>query len=574
MSVASGETQAAFCDTLVDELVRAGVTDAVICPGSRSTPLTLAIARSSLTPHVRLDERSASFFALGLAKRTRRAVVTVVTSGTAAAELHAAVAEASLDDVPLVVITADRPPELHDIGAPQTIPQGGMFGPLPRFSFDPGAVVALPVTAWRSIANRLVIEAMGVTGPPGPVHANLGFVEPLVASPGALPPGRPDGQPWGLVERPDSVSVGLLEELAGRRGVIVAGFGCGSAPHVVAAAAELGWPVFADPRSGLRAPGSGAIFYADGILRTDLARDLRPEVIIVAGAPPASKVLNEWISTSSDEGATIVRLGLHGPARHASRAGAVFVVGPPDALWRSISSSVGAAPEEWLRTWQLFADAADAAVKGFVATAPLSEPGVARTVASHLHPATTLVVSSSMPLRDLEWFGGSITTGIDVLSNRGANGIDGVVSTALGAASSGEGSVVALVGDLAFLHDVSALVDGLEGDDSCVVVVVDNGGGGIFSFLPQREALSEGTFESYFGTPRRPSIAAVAAGFGHAVASVGSNEELAQVLDSSIGKPGIKVVVCELSSRDENVVVHEQLNKAIAHAVAVADPEG
>lgn len=567
MSVASGETQAAFCDTLVDELIRGGVTDAVICPGSRSTPLTLAIARSELVAHVRLDERSASFFALGMAKRTQRAVILVVTSGTAAAELHAAVAEASLDDVPLVVVTADRPPELHDIGAPQTIPQGGIFGSLPRYSFDPGSVVALPPRAWRSIANRLVVEAIGVSGPPGPVHANLGFVEPLVAPPSEGPPGRPDGQPWGVVEDLGGIRSDGFVEMDRRRGIIVAGAGCGSASLVLEAGATLGWPVLADPRSGLRWPGSGVVRYADGILRTHKADDLRPEVILLAGAPPASKVLTEWISASAEVGATVLRLGLHGPRRHASRAAARFLVGPPDVLWRSITASGGAIPSGWRESWLALDEAAEIAVEHVVATQPLCEPGVARTVASSLSSATTLVASSSMPLRDLEWFGGAVAAGAQVLSNRGANGIDGVVSTALGVASSGNGPVVGLVGDLAFLHDVSALVDGLEGDASCVLVVVDNGGGGIFSFLPQRAALSDDDFESYFGTPRRPSVAAVAAGFGHDVASVASSQELEQALASSIGMAGITVIVCELPGRDDNVLVHDQINEAIAHAL-------
>ena len=568
MSVATGARQAAFCDTLVDELIRAGVREAVICPGSRSTPMTLAVARSSLRAHVRLDERSAGFFALGLAKRSGRPSLLVVTSGTAAAELHAAVAEASLDDVPIIVVTADRPPELHHIGSPQTIPQSAMFGPLARFSFDPGPAASLPRSSWRPIASRLVAEAAGWIGAPGPVHANLGFVDPLVGVADEAPPGRPAGEPWftatdvGTVVGPDSFGL-----LAGRRGVIVAGRGCGEDRLILAGAATLGWPVIADPRSGLRKEGSGVVTSADSLLRSArVAECLAPEVIVLAGAPPASKVVGEWISRCSQGGARIVVVGEHGPARHPSRTPADFVVSRPASFFAALDALDLAPVDGWSERWRTLDARADEVIAQLLATDALTEPGVARLVASAVPPGTTIVASSSMPLRDLEWFGGAIAGDAEVLANRGANGIDGVVSTALGAASVAEGPVVALVGDLAFFHDASALVDGLEGGSRAVIVVVDNHGGGIFSFLPQRGLLAGEEFERFFGTPRRAKVAEVARGFGVNCTEVATAPELSEAIRKGLATDGITVVVARVGARDANVAFHDLLNEEVAKA--------
>lgn len=570
MSVATGARQAAFCDTMVDELIRAGVRDAVICPGSRSTPLTLAVARSSLRVHVRLDERSAGFFALGLAKRSGRPSLIVVTSGTAAAELHAAVAEASLDDVPFIVVTADRPPELHDIGAPQTIPQSEMFAPLTRFSMSPGTASALPRASWRAIASRLAAEATGLVGSPGPVHANLGFVDPLVGRAEELPPGRPSAEPWfrAPVVYHELSSV-VFTQLEARRGVIVAGRGCGAAATLLAGAVALGWPVIADPRSGLRSEGTGVITTADSLLRSPHVVDrLDPEVIVLVGAPPASKVVGEWISTCASEGARVIVIGEHGPARHPTRTAADFVVTEPTSFFAGLASADLTACVDWRELWSALEVRADEVIGSLLDAEALSEPSVARTVARAVGQAATIVASSSMPLRDLEWFGGTISTAGAVLANRGANGIDGVVSMALGAATGGEGPVVALVGDLAFFHDVSALVDGLAPGSSAVIVVVDNDGGGIFSFLPQHELLDPEVFETLFGTPRRTEVAHVARGFGVDCVEVQTTDELRGALVDAMAVDGVTVLVARVRDRDANVELHNRLNATVAAAVA------
>ena len=570
MSVATGARQAAFCDTMVDELIRAGVRDAVICPGSRSTPLTLAVARSSLRVHVRLDERSAGFFALGLAKRSGCPSLIVVTSGTAAAELHAAVAEASLDDVPVIVVTADRPPELHDIGAPQTIPQSEMFAPLARFSLNPGTASGLPRASWRPIASRLVVEATGLTGSPGPVHAILGLVDPLVGRADALPPGRPAGEPWFTAPvMHHKLSSELFTQLGGRRGVIVAGRGCGAATTLLAGAAALAWPVIADPRSGLRSEATGVITTADSLLRSPHVVDrLDPEVIVLVGAPPASKVIGEWISQCAGAGARVIVIGEHGPARHPTRTAAEFVVTEPASFFAGLASADLKPSVDWMDLWSALEVRADEVIASVLDAEALSEPSVARTVAHAAGQAATIVASSSMPLRDLEWFGGTISTAGAVLANRGANGIDGVVSMALGAAAGGAGPVVALVGDLAFFHDVSALVDGLDPGSSAVIVVVDNDGGGIFSFLPQHELLEPEVFETLFGTPRRPEVAQVARGFGVDCVEVETADELWGALVEAMGAEGVTVLVARVRDRDANVELHNRLNATVAAAVA------
>ena len=566
MSVATGSIQAAFCATLIDELERAGVTDAVVSPGSRSTPLALAIAGSSLRMHVRLDERSACFVAVGLARTTQRPVLVLVTSGTAAAELLAGVVEAQLDRVPLIVATADRPPELHGIGAAQTIEQRGIFGPHVLSAIDPGPVHALPPSSWRPIASRLVHDAL--TGPcAGPVAINLPFVEPLVAEPGPVPPGRSGGRPW--YSTAPGAKTSAVELAVGGRGVIVAGQGAGSSDLVLGAARRLGWPVLADPRSGLSSSDPCVVTVADTIVRDDrLAATMRPETILIAGAPPASKVLAGWIDDAAAAGAELVLLGGDGLHRHPSQLAALVVPGPADHCWPRLRP--GGVPDDpsWLGRWSALQGAIDSTFAQALDDPAWNEPAVVRTIAQ-LDAASTIVASSSMPIRDLEWFGGTRPRPPVIHANRGANGIDGVVSTAMGVALGSPGPVVAIVGDLAFLHDVSSLVEGLgEGDQgSLTIVVLDNGGGGIFSFLPQRSSVPAEAFARLFTTQRSPRPEAVAAGFGlrsHVVADAGS---LRTRLAESVGSAGISVIVCQLPDHDSNVEVHARL---VADAVAAA----
>ena len=573
MSVASSEIQATFCATFVDELLLGGVTDVVLCPGSRSTPLALACLKSSLTTHVRLDERSAAFFALGLSRSSGRPTLVVVTSGTAAAELHAGVLEASLDRVPLIIATADRPPELQQIGAPQTVNQAHLYGDAVRFTSLPGPCHAWPTEQWRSFSSRLVLEANGVAGLPGPVHVNLPFIEPLVTAPGELPPRRSGTQPWSQLAVSPSSSLDLGREVLalfeGRRGVFLVGDGGGSLETIRSTAQHLAWPVLADARSRCRSEDPVMVTSADGILRNKaVALTLAPEVVVLLGAPPASKVISQWITALAGQGVEIVVIGRDGPSRHPTSSPATFLLTSPEEALGVIATIGTPAPHEWLDSWINAEHAATRGIETVLSRAELSEPGVARVLCQELPDDSTLVVSSSMPIRDVEWFGGCRPRAQRLLANRGANGIDGVVSTAMGVASSRSGPVVALVGDLAFLHDVSALVDGVGENASLVVVVLDNDGGGIFSFLPQRGTLQEHDFETLFGTPRRVSPGEVARGFGIEVTVPSSLDELRSALGSLVGRQGLHVVHCVVPSRDANVALHAEIHAAIEKNVA------
>src|SRR4051794_7287165 len=282
----STTTQATFCATLVDEWARAGVTDAFVAPGSRSTPLALALASDDrLRVQVFHDERAASFAALGAGLATRRPAVLLCTSGTAATHLHAAVVEAHQAGVPLLVCTADRPPELQGVGAPQTIDQQHLYGRAVRWFVDPGAPGDAMRGTWRALAARAVVEATGAW--PGPVHLNLPFRDPLVGEPGPLPPGRLGGAPWVSGGSPQRNTL----VVDGPRVLVVAGAG---ADPVLA---DVGLPVLADPRSGLAGPN--VVRHADAILRHEAsAAALTPDVIWRVGPPPASKVVNEWLAPS------------------------------------------------------------------------------------------------------------------------------------------------------------------------------------------------------------------------------------------------------------------------------------
>lgn len=556
--------QAAFAATLVDEWVRAGVTDAVVCPGSRSTPLALALAER-LHVHVRLDERSAGFFAVGLALATGRPAVVCVTSGTAAAELHPAVVEAHHAGVPLVVCTADRPPELHGVGAPQTIDQTGVYGSSVRWAAEPGVAVPETMPSWRSLGSRAVAEALAGPYGPGPVHLNLAFREPLVADPGPLPAGRPGGRPWHEIQ-PAVGAPGSPVEWPGRRGVIVAGDRCGSAEAVLALAERLGWPVLADPRSRCRRDHPCVVGAADAIAR--VAPDhLVPDSVVRVGESWASKALGTFLET-----APAVVVDPWWRWQDPDRTAAVVHREDPDAwLAAVLDAPPPAAPPAWLAQWQSAEHAAQGAIDEALAEQGdgLPEQAVARRLLSVVPAAATVVVASSMPVRDLESFARPMPAPPRVVANRGANGIDGVCSTALGVAAAAGEPVVALVGDLAFLHDVSSLVvpsDGPRG--SCTIVVVDNGGGGIFEHLPQAVAVDRERFEQLWGTRQAADVVRVAQGFGVEIADVGTSAGLDDALRAATQRQGVSVIRVRAPARPENVAVHDRIHAAVAKALA------
>ena len=537
---AIGDANATACATLVDEWLRCGVRHAVIAPGSRSTPLAVALAeRDELAIHVVHDERVAAFVALGIGVGGVPAVL-LCTSGTAAVNFHPAVVEAGLSDIPMIVVTADRPPELRGIGAPQTIDQLELYGRSVRWFHDaPLPDVAEP-TAWRPLAQRVFATAAA-----GPVHLNLPFREPLLGTARALP--EPVGPPLP-VPRGITVSGPLAPELDRQRGVIIAGGRSGMDPAaILALAGRLQWPILDGPPSGLR-DSTMAVTAFDSLLRyRDFADAHAPELVIRFGRAPASKVLSQWTVAS---GAPVLQAG--GPGIIDPDRNVVAFCSLDD-----LASLTGAAGTPWMARWRHANERAEAAIGTAIAEMPVNEPGIARTVAETLPAATELVVASSMPVRDLEWFGGPSAR---AFSNRGANGIDGVISTALGRALD-TGSCAVLIGDIAFLHDSNALVALAARNVDLRIVVVDNGGGGIFSFLPQAKELSPERFEQLFGTPHDTDIEALAASHGVRSQTVDSYP----ALRAALSEPGPSVTRV-VTDRAAHTAALGEINTAVAAA--------
>ncbi len=537
---AIARSNATACATYVDEWIRCGVTQAVIAPGSRSTPMALAItARPELSVHVVHDERVAAFVALGLGLAGAPALL-LCTSGTAAANFHPAVVEAGLSDVPMIVLTADRPPELRGVGAPQTIDQIELYGRSVRWFHDAVCPDDADPAGWRPLAQRVFATAEG-----GPVHLNLPFREPLVGEPDVLPEqiGPPLPVPRGIV-----VGGPVAAQFDRQRGVIVAGGGHGVDPAMIdALAVELGWPVLADPLSGCRT-AVNAVSQFDAILRHPrFAADHAPELVVRFGRPPASKVLSQWIVAS---GAPVVQVG--GPGVVDPDHNVAMFCGPADLAGLS-----GAAGTPWMARWRHADDRADSAIEAWLAANPLCEPGVARVLSTTRDSlgGVELVVASSMPVRDLEWFGGRTAR---AHSNRGANGIDGVLSTALGRALTGVPTIVWL-GDIAFVHDSNALVGLAARTADLRIVVTDNAGGGIFSFLPQASALEPERFEQLFGTPHGTDIERLAGAHAIPARTVSTAADLAAAV--SLPGPALTRVVTD---RAHNVDVHRALNAAVS----------
>jgi 2-succinyl-5-enolpyruvyl-6-hydroxy-3-cyclohexene-1-carboxylate synthase len=390
------------------------------------------------------------------------------------------------------------------------------------------------------------------------VHLNLAFREPLVGEPGELPAGRRGNRPWHQVAPVvASVDAELAAVLNPRKGVLVAGGGIAVPWHVAELAQALNWPVLADPRSGCRTPGPGTVAAFDALLRdAGFAEAHRPDVVVRLGEAPASKVLNQWIAASGADDVVVAPAWLD-----PDRAAHHVVRAEPSSWCRVLAAEVDArADDTWRRSW-VEADArAQAAIDGvLVGHEEATEPFVARTVTARVEG--TLVVASSMPVRDVEWFAAP-RAGLRVVANRGANGIDGVVSTAAGIAAGTGEPVTVLVGDIAFLHDSNALL-GLAGRGlDLTIVVVDNRGGGIFSFLPQAGALAADRFEQLFGTPHDVDLASLAAVHGLPAAEVRAAADLAPALSGA----GTRVVVVR-TDRAANVEVHAELNAAVAAAL-------
>ena len=558
-----GDVALACMSALVDGLVSQGLEHACVSPGSRSTPLALSLSRHpSVSVHVHLDERSSAFFGLGLAKAKGRPVAVACTSGTAAANLFPAVVEASMSRTPLVLLTADRPPELHGVGANQTIDQQELFGGYVKRFVEAGVPEdRLDAAPWFGVG--LAAAEVARRHAPGPTHVNLPFREPLVPSEDDIEIRHPDplsvrsGRAGARTRRTDVET--LAEQMKGvKRGVLLAGSLRLDASPVVDLARTLGWALIAEPASGLRIPGAlsaGAFLLAS----ESFLSSHEPELVVQVGAAPTSRA---GLSFVADSKRLIIvdpdRL-VADPARHASLRLEADPASLSRALLKRIDSREGSS---WWREWEEADGIARRAVDDLVDSWEEPFEGrVARDLAASLPDGATLVVGSSMPARDLDAYMRP-RPGIRVLGNRGASGIDGFVSTALGVAASGA-STFALMGDLTLLHDASGLLWNAGTGQDAVFVVPNNDGGAIFSFLEQRR-LPE--FADLFLTPHGLDLSKVAAGAGARHALVERGADLRPTVIEASRSGGVWVVEVP-SDRDLNVARHLEVDAAVASAL-------
>ncbi|MBI2850450.1 MAG: 2-succinyl-5-enolpyruvyl-6-hydroxy-3-cyclohexene-1-carboxylic-acid synthase [Chloroflexi bacterium] len=578
----------AFAEAFVDELARCGLRHVCICPGSRSSPLAVSFARNShIKKWVHLDERSAGFFALGMAKYLHQPVAIVCSSGTATANLMPAVVEAHYSLVPLVVFTADRPPELQGWGALQTIDQTRMYGSHVKWSVNmPTPEVSLGVMAFvRSMAGRAMATAN--EKPAGPVHLNFPFREPLepVSVPDDLPDSEAVRQHQAYCGRPGeslflgvvstytaSVSKDVLRLAEGlkryERGIIVCGPDAGEdmAGCVVALARKLGFPVLADCLSQVRCgPHDRSMVidcYDAFIGDKEVAETLVPDVVIRFGALPVSKPLTQYLER-------------HHTARH------ILVESEP--LWRDplhitcevwrtdpvrlcaeLSNAIEgeSSPGKWYRQWRNVAEVAGKAIAGELARSEQLFEGKVFTELSTLLPEGSLLFAgNSMPVRDMDTFFPSTGRSIRFMCNRGASGIDGVISTALGVGSVSSGRMVLVLGDISFYHDMNGLLAAKAFGLNATIIVINNNGGGIFSFLPQ--SAYEDVFEPYFGTPHGLTFRAAAELYGLDYCLAGNWSTFSEAVKGSLARKGTTIIEVP-GDRKLNAQLHRQVRDAVA----------
>jgi 2-succinyl-5-enolpyruvyl-6-hydroxy-3-cyclohexene-1-carboxylate synthase len=588
----------AFATVLADELARCGLHEVVVAPGSRSTPLAMAFweleRAGRVRLHVRIDERSAAFTALGLAKVSRRPVAVVCTSGTAAANFHPAVIEADESAVPLLVLTADRPPELRGTGASQTVDQVKLYGSAVRWYADAGVPERRPGQAayWRSLAGRAWAHSAGLPGTlPGPVHLNLPFRDPLIpdGGPGGTADewpeplgGRPDGQPWTRVTAPGPFA-GPLELPWAERGVVVCGDGDYAAAELIELAERAGWPVLAEPSSRARRGPNALTGYQYLLASPVFMAAHRPQIIISAGRPGLTRPQSALLGLARSAGVTAA-VGVTAAAAGGAPAVRHIVIASGPGMWADpqraatdvavavrLSGTPGAAPGRWLQEWRQADAAATAAAAAVLddwrdAPAPdasavsasavsasavsadggtLSEPEIARELAGSLPENALLWCGNSLSVRDIDWL---MPPRADtrVIASRGASGIDGTSSTAIGAALAHTGQhpgavSFALIGDLSLLHDAPGLVLGpAEPRPDLCLVVVNNDGGAIFAGL--EPAGFPGPFERVFATPHGASVAHLAAAFGLPYTRAQQPGDIAKAVAATAAGSGLRIV--------------------------------
>jgi 2-succinyl-5-enolpyruvyl-6-hydroxy-3-cyclohexene-1-carboxylate synthase len=570
---------------MVDELLRCGVTDAVVAPGARSTPLALALAeaeaRGDLRLHVRLDERSAGYLALGLGKASGIPAVVVTTSGTAAVNLLPAIVEADHSAVPLIALTADRPPRLRGVGANQSIEQVALFSGRTRDEIDMAVATDKPgqVAYWRSTVARAVARCTDAMLP-GPVSVNVPFDTPLVpdlSSDGWVEElaGRPDGRPWtadarlvaGMSTPLDDVLGALLDSaVVPAHGVIIVGdhSEADSVDLIDDLGDALGWPVIAEPSGNAggcaTALSHGPLLCADaGFMESHV-----PNIVITVGRVGLHRSVLTMVAAADLHIAVDSRPDWSDPTRSADLVVASVPL-PPEAAHYD---------EQWLADWQRADVLAAAAVETVMSAEGdrLSGVSVARITAQSVPESGLLFLAASSVVRHVSTFAATSIRDGSVLGNRGTSGIDGTLSTAWGSAiaheSMGGGAAIALVGDQAFWYDSNALlVPKQEERPNLTIVVSDNDGGGIFSTLEQGHLDHEEHFERVFGVPLGIDIEAFANSVGVPVQVVSDAGALTAALESAVGD-GVSIIVARVMDRAEEAALVETVSIAVASALS------
>jgi 2-succinyl-5-enolpyruvyl-6-hydroxy-3-cyclohexene-1-carboxylate synthase len=560
----NGELNRRWARELFAGFAAAGVRHVLISPGSRSTPLVLAaVERPELVCRVIVDERSAAFFALGQGRVAGRPSVLVCTSGTAAAHYFPAVIEAATAGVPLIALTADRPPELHGRGALQTLDQAHLFGPQVRAFLDLGT----PEDGERALAGvrhaAAVAVARSLDPQPGPVHLNAPFRAPLEPPANGADAGPPPvGGPRVVVPR-RSVTTESVAELAAacrraRRGVLLAGPGplsqSAAVPALVAVARRLGFPLLAEATSQARFAGASSetIGLFEYLVPADPEAALRPDLVIQVGGYPTSAAWGRWLEGGgAPERWVLAAHGWHDPAD----AAAGVVLGDLDLTAAALLAALGPgrpADPDWLALWRDAEDGVraelDAAEARDAAAGLLTEASAARVALRAVPPGTLLAVANSLAIREVDLACPPEIARLGVLSQRGVSGIDGTIAAAAGAASVAERPVTALLGDLAFLHDIGGLAAARDAGATLVLVVLRNGGGQIFSLLPVADGrIAERIVRDWFVTPQDVGVAAAAAAFGIGYRRASSGAELQAAVATAHDAGGSWVIEASIS---------------------------
>jgi 2-succinyl-5-enolpyruvyl-6-hydroxy-3-cyclohexene-1-carboxylate synthase len=550
-----------FAATFVDELAAQGVEFACVSPGSRSAPIAIALQRHpKIRVLVHIDERSGSFFGVGLAKGTGKPVVLLSTSGTAAAEFHAAVVEASHSRTPLIVLTADRPPELRDVGANQAIDQERLYGTAVRWFFDPGTPVegANSARVWRRLAARACSEAAS-----GPVHINLPFREPLVPPPGEVPaalgvPGQAVTSGRTLPTQSQVASLATALQRA-QRPLVVAGE-MRDGDRLAPALNRLGLPVLAEPSSQLRRPETGAAVESyEALLRAGWSLQHGPDLVIRLGGNPTSRVLGAWLAAAS---APTFLIDPDHSWRDPDQVASNVVACDPQGLLEALPAMDRKA---WRDEWVSAGKRATAAIAATFVSTPMHEGHIVRALASRLQDNAQVFIGSSMPIRAADSFWPHAKTQQRFFGNRGASGIDGLVSTGLGlAAGRSDIPTVLLLGDLSLYHDMNGLWALRRHGLRATIVVCDNNGGGVFNFLPQ--AQHQDVFEELFATPLGLDFAQVARLYDLVYSPVTDRAGLEPAIADAVAAQAPTLVVVKFK-REDSVNGHRTCWEASAAAL-------